>query len=273
MCLLLNYPRRCGGLHPVHTWWNYRQHSQFHARLGDHQSVLVASTYMHRELARHGVSVDKLHLAPLPTTDVVPDPIPPAPKLLTGNILFVGRLTDLKGVHYLIQAIPKAASKLSRSLRLTIAGDGPERAKLQNLAAGLGVEVEFTGWIHTRQKADLMRESDLLAVPSLWPEPFGLVGIEAGSLGLPAVGYASGGIPDWLVPGETGELAPSDPPTVDGLSDAIVRALASPEHHARLGLGAWKMAQRFTLENHLALLEPLLGVESPTAGYRLETTQ
>jgi glycosyltransferase involved in cell wall biosynthesis len=92
----------------------------------------------------------------------------------------------------------------------------------------------------------------------LWPEPFGLVGIEAGCLGVPAVGYAVGGIPDWLIAGESGELAPGDPPTVDGLAEAMVRALASPEHYARLCQGAWKLAQRFTLESHLDQLEPIL---------------
>ena len=44
-------------------------------------------------------------------------------------------------------------------------------------------------------------------MPSVWPEPFGLVGIEAGCVGLPAAGFGVGGIPDWLRPGETGELA------------------------------------------------------------------
>jgi glycosyltransferase involved in cell wall biosynthesis len=266
MCLVLYYPRRCGGLHPVHMWNNYRRHTRLNARLSDHQAILVASTHMHSEIARHGINADKLHLAPLPNTDVSGQPIPPATKRLTGNILFVGRLTDVKGVHYLIQAIPKAASKLNRPLRLTVAGDGPEQSRLKDLAHRLGVAVEFAGWVQTQQKADLMHHADLLAVPSLWPEPFGLVGIEAGSLGLPAVGYASGGIPDWLVPGETGELAPSDPPTVDGLSDAIVRAFASGEHHAKLCLGAWKQAQRFTLEKHLAQLEPLLGIEPSHSG-------
>jgi glycosyltransferase involved in cell wall biosynthesis len=230
-------------------------------RLSDHQAILVASTHMHREIGCHGISGDKLHLAPLPNTDVSPEPAPPASKRLTGNILFVGRLTDVKGVHYLIQAIPKAASRLNQPIRLTVAGDGPEQPRLQHLADRLGVAVEFAGWVQTQQKADLMRQADLLAVPSLWPEPFGLVGIEAGCLGLPAVGYASGGIPDWLVGGESGELAPCDPPTVDGLSEAIVRAFASPEHHAELCLGAWKLAQRFTLENHFAQLEPLLGIQ------------
>src|SRR6202044_2190317 len=110
----------------------------------------------------------------------------------------------------------------------------PEQPRLQNLANQLGVAVEFAGWVQTPQKVSLMLQADLLAVPSLWPEPFGLVGIEAGCLGVPSVGYASGGIPDWLVAGQTGELAPGNPPTVDGLADAMVRALASPEHYGEL---------------------------------------
>jgi hypothetical protein len=51
---------------------------------------------------------------------------------------------------------------------------------------------------------------------------------------------------------------------VDGLADAMVRALADPEHYARLCQGAWKSANRFTLENHLANLEPLLGLQQPS---------
>lgn len=141
---------------------------------------------------------------------------------------------------------------------MTIAGDGPERQALKQAAEELGIAVEFAGWVNTRQKLALMREADLLAAPSLWPEPFGLVGIEAGCLGLPAVGYAVGGIPDWLIPGETGELAPGDPPTVDGLAQAMIRALAGPAHYNRLCTGAWNLAKRFTLENHLAFLEPIL---------------
>ena len=103
-----------------------------------------------------------------------------------------------------------------------------------------------------------MRQADLLAVPSLWPEPFGLVGIEAGCFGLPAVGYAVGGIPDWLIPGQTGELAPGDPPTVEGLAEAMARALADPEHHARLSRGAWELSKQFDTPRHLAMLEPIL---------------
>ena len=60
--------------------------------------------------------------------------------------------------------------------------------------------------------------------------------------------YRVGGIPDWLSAGESGELAPDDPPTVAGLADAIHRSLADPSHYARLSRGAFEIASRFTLD-------------------------
>jgi glycosyltransferase involved in cell wall biosynthesis len=119
----------------------------------------------------------------------------------------------------------------------------------------LGVDADFTGWIGADRKRELMRQADLLAVPSLWPEPFGLAGLEAGCLGLPAVGYDVGGIREWLKPGESGELAAGDPPTVSGLAEAMVRALADPEHYRKLCLGAWATARKHSIESHLAALE------------------
>jgi glycosyltransferase involved in cell wall biosynthesis len=113
------------------------------------------------------------------------------------------------------------------------------------------VPVRFTGWVDRAGRERLMRQADLLAVPSVWPEPFGVVGAEAGGVGLPSVAYAVGGIPDWCEPGVSGELAPGDPPTPEGLADAIVRALADAGHHARLREGAWRMARRFAAATHL----------------------
>jgi glycosyltransferase involved in cell wall biosynthesis len=257
MCLLIHYPRRCGGLHPGTMWRRYRRNRQLHSRLSKHNAVLVASKSMYCELKQHGVQLEKLHLVPLPTTGITPQTAAPIPKVPRSHILFLGRLTDLKGVDYLIRAIPKAAHKLGRPLTLTIAGEGRESGKLRALAVELNAPVEFFGWAESLEKVNVIRRADLLAVPSLWPEPFALVGIEAGCLGVPAVGYDSGGIPDWLISGESGELAPT-PPTVDGLAEAIVRALHSPEHYARLCVGAWNVAQRFTLKNHLDRLEPIL---------------
>ena len=120
------------------------------------------------------------------------------------------------------------------------------------------LKAEFPGYVSGSKKAELIDQADLLVVPSLWPEPFGLVGIEAGSHGLPAVAFDVGGISDWLIPGYSGELAPGNPPTVDGLADAIARALSDPSHYADLCRGAREVAGRFTLAAHVSKLESIL---------------
>jgi glycosyltransferase involved in cell wall biosynthesis len=170
----------------------------------------------------------------------------------------MGRLTRIKGGAHLLRALPRAEQALSRALSLIVAGDGPERSRLEALALRLGVRAEFVGWVGGDERTRLLREADILAVPSLWPEPFGLVGIEAGCVGLPAVGYAMGGIPDWLLPGESGELAPGDKLTVASLAEALTRALGDRAHYNRLRRGAWQLAQRYTVARHVDLLMPIL---------------
>jgi glycosyltransferase involved in cell wall biosynthesis len=258
MCLVLHYPRRCGGLHPATMLRMFRESAEINSQLPAYQSVLVASSHMHAEFQQHGVSPEKLHLVPLPAADSLSpfrEPDPPSPR---GRILFLGRLTKLKGGAILIPAVRRAAEKLSQPLKLTVGGDGPELSRLRALAQKFGITADFVGWVNASQKLELMRQTDLLAVPSLWPEPFGLAGVEAGSMGVPAVAYDVGGIPDWLIAGHSGELAASDPPTVDGLANAIVRALADPRHYSKLCRGAWEVASRFTLPAHLTMLEPIL---------------
>jgi glycosyltransferase involved in cell wall biosynthesis len=257
-CLALYYPLGCGGLHPGTAWRMFQVQSKRKRSLPHYQAVLVASRHMYREFAQHGVRADRLRLLPLYSTDSVPQTSPPLPKDPGGRILFVGRLVDVKGVDRLIEAMSGASRKLGRPLSLTIAGDGSARGALRVAALRSGVAVEFAGWVNTENKLRLVRQADLVAVPSLWPEPFGLVGIEAGCFGVPAVGFDVGGISDWLVPGQTGELAPGDPPTAAGLTDAIVRALADPGHYSQLSVGAWEMAKRFNIERHIEQLEQIL---------------
>ncbi|MGP0073333.1 MAG: glycosyltransferase family 4 protein [Bryobacteraceae bacterium] len=262
-CLLLYYPRRCGGLNPRTMWKLFQLQSEKKSRLAEYQAVLVASRHMYREYQQHGVGEDRLHLVPLPMDDNPAGAASPPRKALGYRVLFVGRLMDVKGITYLLRAIPRAAAKLERSLHLTIAGDGPQGAELEGLARRLSLAVEFTGWVDTEQRSNLMRQADLLAVPSLWPEPFGMVGIEAGRFGVPAVGFRVGGIPDWLIPGQTGELAPGDPPAVEGLAEAIVRALGDGEHYQKLCAGAWEFARQFSLDRHIPQLEAILSARTP----------
>jgi glycosyltransferase involved in cell wall biosynthesis len=172
--------------------------------------------------------------------------------------LFVGRVTPLKGLRHLIAAVPAAAVKLGRPLTLIVAGDGPDRPGTQAEARAAGVTAEFLGWVGPERRTAEMRAAEVLAVPSVWPEPFGLVGVEAGCVGLPAVGYATGGIPDWLTPGVSGESAPGGRPDPSELGDALVRALSNDAHRHRLGLGAWETARRFSPEIHCRTLSQVL---------------
>src|SRR5579864_4601191 len=253
---VLHYPRRCGGLNPVRALQSYRFQSQRHARLHEHQAILVASHHMYEEYRKHGIGPDRLHLVRYPLTESF-GCAAPTPKAPGGRLLFVGRVGKLKGVAVLLRAVPRAADRLGRKLSVPLAGDGGELRKMQDLARTLPIETEFTGWVGAPEKLALMRAADLLVVPSLWPEPFGLVGIEAGSAGLPAAGFAVGGIPDWLIPGVTGELAPADPPTVEGLADAMVRALQDRDHYNNLCREAFNLSQQFTMQRHLTELEAI----------------
>jgi glycosyltransferase involved in cell wall biosynthesis len=147
---------------------------------------------------------------------------------------------------------------LGRTLTLAIAGDGPDRLKLLALAEHYQVPVQWYGWLSPEDITAKMRQADLLAVPSLWPEPFGLVGIEAGCVGTPAVAYAVGGIPDWLIHGVSGEMAPAEMLHPSPLADAIVRALRDTNHWQQLREGAWRQATMFSRDRHVAKLIQIL---------------
>ena len=81
-----------------------------------------------------------------------------------------------------------------------------------------------------------------------------MVGVQAALEGLPAAAFTVGGIPAWLADGVNGHLAPGDPPTAEGLAQAIIKCLGDSEHYLNLCSGAAKMAGRFTVQEHIAEL-------------------
>ncbi len=144
-----------------------------------------------------------------------------------------------------------------------MAGDGERRLPWAALAGSLrdshpGFQVEFPGWL---AKADLQAaygSHHVFAMPSLWPEPFGKGGIEAGCFGCPSVGFANGGIPQWLRDGVNGHLADWRGGAVANLTRALESCGASPAHYASLRSGARSVAAEFTAQAHCDQLLPLL---------------
>jgi len=112
------------------------------------------------------------------------------------TIFYLGRLEQRKGVKHLLHAF-KIMSDSNPNASLVIGGDGPDRAKLEALAADLQLHnVAFVGYISDKEKVHYLRTSDLYCSPALYGESFGIVLLEAMATGLVTVagdnpGYAS----------------------------------------------------------------------------------
>jgi glycogen(starch) synthase len=158
-------------------------------------------------------------------------------------ILCLGRLVREKGFDIALAAFARIRGRFPE-LRLIVAGDGPEKARLEQQAAELSIAdvVRFTGWIAPEAVADLMNSSAMLVVPSRWQEPFGLIAIEAAFLAKPIVAARVGGLPEIIEHEQSGLLI--DPENSSALADAIVYLVTHPDAARRLGEAARSRAQR-----------------------------
>ena len=261
-CLVNYYPRRCGGWSPITMIREFRRQSERLPLLSRYKGLVAYSAHMQDEFARHGIHVTCVD-PPMESAAASAGDVGDRHTRDAWELLFVGRMDPLKGGRYLLDALPRVAGAVVRRLDVTFAGDGPARASWEAAAARLvrrepTIHIEFTGWLSPEHVKALYARADLLVVPSLWPEPFGFVGPEAGRQGLPAAAFAVGGIPDWLRPGINGFLATGDPPTARGLADAIIACLKDPETHARLCDGAGSVAAELSLDRHVDALMRVL---------------
>ena len=162
------------------------------------------------------------------------------------TVLFAGRMTTLKGGDVLIRAAARASRLLGRPVRLLMAGDGPQKDAWRSLAKSLRVELEMIGWIAHEDRARVYGRAMLVAVPSLWPEPFGLVGLDAAALGRPAIAFDVGGIGEWLTDGVNGKLV--EPAAGEqGLASALASLLGNAGERERMGRSAFDVSRRMSL--------------------------
>jgi glycosyltransferase involved in cell wall biosynthesis len=151
------------------------------------------------------------------------------------SLLFIGRLADEKGVHYLIRAVGKLKKKVD-GIKLFIVGEGPLRRELEELSRHLNVmdDTAFVG--HTDSVLSYYHAADVFVLPSL-SEGLPLTLLEALSCGLPVVASAVGGSREILDPQNEEEPIPKseyriaeygllvNPEDGDGLAHAVLRLL------------------------------------------------
>ena len=153
-------------------------------------------------------------------------------------ILTVGTLQERKGQDMLIRALPRIRGHCPDVL-YALAGDGPYRERLQQMAQELGVNdlVQFLGAVNDDTLVSCYQQCDLFALPNRqvdWDfEGFGIVLLEAQACGRPVVAGASGGTAETIIRGETGERVPCEVP--DHLAETCAGLLNDPARRARLG--------------------------------------
>ena len=254
-CAALYLPRRCGRLSTrvlLDQWrWAVEQRSLFET----YAAIVVASEHMRREYVRNGCDAARVHVNALFPTHALDAAVSPGPA--EPHVVFLGRMTKLKGGDLLIRAVRRAAACMDRPIQLTMAGDGPQRQEWQALASRLAVPCTFTGWVNAAGRQTLLRSASVVALPSLWPEPFGLVGLEAGALGVPAIAVDAGGIRQWLREGVNGVTVRA-PASGRSFGDAIASFLGNRDALAMFRDGAYRVAREMTLAAHVDRLEPIL---------------
>jgi len=169
-------------------------------------------------------------VVPNPYRDDCFHPIPGIPR--ERDLLFVGRLVSDKGADRLVRALARLHPQ-GRPATLTIVGTGPEENALKALALREGVDSQIV-WAGQRTAPEitrLMHAHRVLAIPSRWAEPFGLVALEGIACGCFPVGSHRGGLPEAIGPCgltfESGLESDSENRAIDALTARLDQALGS----------------------------------------------
>jgi len=210
-------------------------------------SRFVAET-MTRLFPEHS---QKLELVPYPVLDAPtePGPWPRAPR-----VGVFARLVWQKGLDWVLEVAERVHRQVPE-FSLHVFGEGPERSAIERDIARRGLRdvVVLRGFEPAPLRA--MAELACVLIPSRI-EPFGLVAVEALSVGVPVIGFRESGVADSVVDGESGFLVSMGDLTA--MSSALVRLLSEPGLAGRFGsTGSEHARRRPSMEAHVATLRRL----------------
>ncbi|WP_246246569.1 glycosyltransferase [Paenibacillus lemnae] len=175
-------------------------------------------------------------------------------------VLFVGRLVEVKGCTYLLQAM-QAVQEAIPGVQLVVIGDGPQRGELEHMAQRTLADYRFLGLQSPAEIKAWMNQAQVFCAPSVSvdngaEEGLGTVFLEASAMGLPVVSFATGGIPEAVKHGQTGLLAPEK--NTAALSQHIIALLTNPLLWSRFSeQGRQRVIEHFDLEKQTRQMEDL----------------
>ncbi|WP_134699030.1 glycosyltransferase family 4 protein [Ammoniphilus sp. YIM 78166] len=167
------------------------------------------------------------------------------------TILFVGRLLKAKGVHLLVDIMPKLIQEYP-NVKLVITGASrygrnyitPYVRSIQRKAKSLGDHVTFTKFVKPAKIPLIYQLADVVVIPSLWEEPFGRVNLEAMASAKPIVASDRGGIPEVIKHEENGLVVSVEDKS--HLRDSIIKLLESEELRQEYGNKGLQHVKKFT---------------------------
>jgi phosphatidylinositol alpha-1,6-mannosyltransferase len=217
-------------------------------------------------LKRLGVAPERVHVI-YPGVDShrfrpdVPGAAALRARLAAGDdqlLLTVGRLQRRKGHDLMLESLARLRAQ-GRRVRYVIVGDGAERARLESLAASLGVRdaVVFAGALSAEDLPTYFAAADVFGHPNRVDgndiEGFGIVFLEAAAAALPVIGGASGGVPEAVEDGVTGRLVSGE--SVDELTTVLAELLDDPDRRRAMGTaGRDRVVRSFSWERGAALV-------------------
>jgi glycosyltransferase involved in cell wall biosynthesis len=201
-----------------------------------------------------GEVVSRVYSNPRVTINNYVSVIKRRPYKVNGDILYIGRLAKEKGVQDLILAFSKVESRLPNR-RLVLVGDGNYKQQLIDLTHSLKLErrIMFKGY-----KADVARyyrNSSLVVVPSQWPEPFGIVIIEAMAYGIPVIATGVGGISEIIKHGNNGYLC--KPNDAHILARVILSFFRDTNRMKKMSAAAFNTSKQYSTQKFVAKLSKI----------------
>ncbi len=202
---------------------------------------LAPSRFVRDKFVEHGWNADKFEVLQHFQEAHPPGPAPRE----DGPLLYFGRLSAEKGVDDLLRSMQKVPE-----MKLVVAGDGPQRAELQQLAASLRLSnVDFVGHVDRAERDSLIAQSQFTVLPSHAYETLGKTILESYAEGRAVVASDMGSRRELVTEGQTGLLYRTG--DVDQLATAIQSLGSSPELAARMGRAGWEsVRQRHTPQAH-----------------------
>jgi glycosyltransferase involved in cell wall biosynthesis len=207
--------------------------------------VVAPSQYIKEEAVRNGITPEKVEVVPHFTEK---NPLNAYVEPEGNSILFAGRTDPLKGIRELICALSLMRKNPWKAYIAGI-GDGLNAYEKMAQDAGIRERVVFLGNLDYADLDEYYQKASVIVFPSMSPESFGLVGIEAMSFGRPVVAFDVGGPREWLEDGKTGFLVKRG--DVKGLSRRIEQLLGDSSMAKKMGLeGQKRVNERYRKEGH-----------------------